>query len=77
MRKGRFTEEIIGFIRQAEAGLSVKKPCRKARFSEAIFYKWRAKYGGMDALDSKRRDPRAKTPRSRNCWPRPPWTSTR
>lgn len=55
MRKSIFTEEqIIGFIKQAEAGLAVKELCRKGGFSDATFYKWRAKYGGMDVPDARR-----------------------
>ena len=50
MRKSRFTtEQIIGFIKQAEAGLAVTELCRQNGFSDATFYKWRAKFGGMDA----------------------------
>ena len=48
MKKSRFTEEqIIGFLRQAEAGLPVKELCRNGGFSDATFYKWRQKYGGL------------------------------
>ena len=49
MRKSKFTEEqIIGFLKQAEAGMAVAEICRKGGFSDATFYKWRSKYGGMD-----------------------------
>ena len=49
MRKSKFTEQqIIGFLKQAEAGMAVAEICRKGGFSDATFYKWRAKFGGMD-----------------------------
>ncbi len=55
MRKSKFTEEqIIGFLKQAEAGMPVAEICRKGGFSDATFYKWRAKFGGMEASDAKR-----------------------
>ncbi len=55
MRKSRYSEgQITGFIKQADAGMSVAELCRKEGFSSATFYKWRAKFGGMDASDAKR-----------------------
>jgi putative transposase len=55
MKKSRFTEaQIIGFLKQAEAGVPVKELCRKGGFSDAAFYKWRSKYGGMDVSDARR-----------------------
>jgi putative transposase len=53
--KRRFTEEqIIGFLKQAEAGMPVKELCRKHGFSDASYYTWRAKYGGMNVSEAKR-----------------------
>ena len=55
MKKSRFTtEQIIGFIKQADAGMAVAELCRQHGFSPASFYQWRAKYGGMEAEDAKR-----------------------
>jgi len=55
MKKSRYSEEqIISFLKQAEAGMPIKELCRKGGFSDATFYKWRAKFGGMDVSDAKR-----------------------
>ncbi|WP_374152094.1 IS3-like element IS476 family transposase [Xanthomonas hortorum] len=55
MKKSRFsTEQIIGFIKQADAGMAVAELCRRHGFSPASFYQWRAKYGGMEADEAKR-----------------------
>jgi putative transposase len=53
MKSSRFTDEqIIGFLKQAESGMPVKELCRTGGFSDATFYKWRAKFGGMEASDA-------------------------
>jgi putative transposase len=55
MKKSRFSEEqIIGFIKEVEAGMPVADLCRKHGFSDASFYKWRAKFGGMDVSEARR-----------------------
>ena len=53
--KKRFTEEqIVGFLREAERGVAVKDLCRRRGFSEASYYLWRSKYGGMEVSDVRR-----------------------
>lgn len=53
--KKRFSEEqIVGFLREAERGVAVKDLCRRRGFSEASYYLWRSKYGGMEVSDVKR-----------------------
>ena len=55
MKKKRFTEQqIIGFLKEAEAGVPVKELCHKHGFSDASFYGWRAKCGGMQVSEAKR-----------------------
>lgn len=53
--KKRFTEEqIINFLREADVGLPIKELCRQHGFSEASYYLWRSKFGGMSVPDAKR-----------------------
>jgi putative transposase len=53
--KKRFSEEqIIKFLKEGDAGVPVKDLCRRHGFSEASFYLWRSKFGGMDVSDAKR-----------------------
>ena len=55
MKKRRFTEQqIIGFLQEAEAGVPVMELCRRHGFSDAAFYKWRTRFGGLQVNESKR-----------------------
>ena len=55
MKRTRFTEEqIIGVLREQEVGAKTADVCRKHGVSEATFYKWKAKYGGMEVSDARR-----------------------
>ena len=55
MKSSRFSEEqIIGILREQEAGIPTSDICRKYGISSATFYKWKAKYGGLDVSDAKR-----------------------
>lgn len=55
MKRTQFTEEqIIGILREHEAGAATSDVCRKHGLSSATFYKWKAKYGGLDVSEAKR-----------------------
>ena len=55
MKRGRFSEEqIIGVLKEAEAGAKVGELCRRHGISEATFYAWRSKYGGLEVSELRR-----------------------
>ena len=55
MKRSRFTEEqIISILKEHQAGLGAKELCRKHGVSDATFYKWRSKFGGMEVSDAKK-----------------------
>ncbi len=70
IKRSRFSEEqIIGILKEHQAGATAADLCRKHGVSDATFYKWRSRYGGMEVSDAKkRRHWRLRTPSSRNCW---------
>ncbi|VTZ24976.1 transposase [Methylocella tundrae] len=71
MKRSRFSEEqIIGILKEHEAGVSVADLRRKHGVSDARTYRWKAKFGGMDVSEAKRlRRWRTRTPSSSACWP--------
>ena len=55
MKRSRFSDEqIIGILKEHQAGMSAADLCRKYGVSDATFYKWRSKYGGMEVSEAKR-----------------------
>jgi transposase-like protein len=74
MKKRFSDEQIISILREAEAGVSARELCRKHAISDATFYTWRKKYGGMEVPEVKRlKLLRKRTPDSRSCLPKLCW----
>jgi|GEM_PF-1224513 len=76
MKRSRFSEQqIIGILKEHEAGVSFADLCRKHSVSDASIYKWKAKFGGMDVSKAKRLN--TLEPGIPGCWPTPCWTMRR
>lgn len=55
MKQGKYSEEqIVKILKEADAGIKIPDPCRKYGFSDATYYNWKAKYGGMGVSEIKR-----------------------
>lgn len=55
MRRSRFSEtQIVGILKEADSGVAVKDVCRKYGISDATYYKWKSKYGGLEVSDVRR-----------------------
>lgn len=55
MKSGRFSEEqIVGILKEQESGMSTAEVCRRHGISSATFYKWKAKFGGLEVSDARR-----------------------
>jgi len=71
--KKRFSEEqIIGVLKEAKAGVPVKELCRKHNISDATFYTWRKKFGGLDVSEARRlKSLEDENARLKRCWQTP------
>ncbi len=79
MKKSRFTEDqIIGVLKEHQAEIPTAELCRKHGISDATFYNWRSRYGGMEVSDARRlKSLRTRTAGLSSCWRNRCWTSRR
>jgi putative transposase len=80
MKGSRFSEEqIIGILREQEAWSKTADVCRKHGISEATFYKWKAKFGGLEVSEARRlrqlEEENARLKKLLGCWRMPCWTT--
>jgi len=69
MKRSRYSEEqVIGILREGDSGTPVKTVCAKHNISEATYYAWKRKYGGMDVSEARRRGPWKKKTVGLNGW---------
>lgn len=55
MKRSKYSEsQIVGILKEADAGMQVKEICRKYGISDATYYKWKSKYGGLEVSDVRR-----------------------
>ena len=77
MKRSRFSEEqIIGILKEHQAGLGAKELCRRHGISDATFYKWRSRYGGMEVSEARRLEALEAENAKRKSWrdqERPQW----
>jgi putative transposase len=78
MKKSNFTEEqIVGVLKEVEAGAKVAETCRKYGIAEATYYKWKTRYAGLEVSQLRRmKDLESECARRRRCTPSLPWSIT-
>ncbi len=80
MGRSRFSQEqIVGVLKEHEAGAATAALCRRHGISEQTFYRWKQRYGGLERGEARRRGLgpwKKRTPGSSGWWPSRPWTTS-